>query len=179
MTVFWKFLSIFLTFPRITVPRTAGSINSFAGHGGRAPPAWSTITVDVEPRIEFGFDFSALCRMRGRGSPRFAVTRRPLGSKKSKRPAVSHRRKGVSCISALSTNNEYRRWSSPNFTTPGVQAIPRLVLACYYPPSCTLPSVQHIFRARPRGLVLSLVSWQIGGQIPRWFSQQALWSISQ
>lgn len=52
--------------------------------------------VDVGPRIEFGFDFSALCRTRGRGSPRFGAARRPLGSKKSKRPVVSHRWKGDS-----------------------------------------------------------------------------------
>lgn len=46
----------------------------------------------------------------------------------------------ISCISALSTNNVYPRWSSASPTTPGVQAIPRLVIACCRsPPSC-LPS---------------------------------------
>lgn len=57
---------------------------------------------------------------------------------------------GISCISGLSTNNVYRRWSSPSPTTPGVQAIPRLVIACCRSPSCPLPSVEHIFRERPR-----------------------------
>lgn len=128
-----------------------GPINSSRG---QQRSSFTCLNYDLRgrgTRIEFGFDFSGLCRVRGRGSPRFGAARRPLGSKKSKRPVVSHRWKGgISCISGLSTNNVYRRWSSPSPTTPGVQAIPRLVIACYRSPSCPLPSVEHIFRERPR-----------------------------
>lgn len=71
-----------------------GPINSSRG---QQRSSFTCLNYDLRgrgTRIEFGFDFSGLCRVRGRGSPRFGAARRPLGSKKSKRPVVSHRWKG-------------------------------------------------------------------------------------
>lgn len=99
---------------------------------------WISVERFLQGNSEFRF-LRFVGRARGRGSPRFAAARRPLASKKWKRPLVSHAGGGgeISCISALSTNNVYRRWSSANPTTPGAQAIPRLVIACYrVSPSC-------------------------------------------
>lgn len=73
-----------------------------------------------------------------RGSPRRVDPSLPRSG--NVRSYLTQMEGEISCISALSTNNVYPRWSSASPTTPGVQAIPRLVIACCRsPPSC-LPS---------------------------------------
>ena len=86
------------------------------------------------------FDFSGLWGARvgedPRGSPRRVDPSLPRSG--NVRSYLTRVEGEISCISALSTNNVHRRWSSASPTTPGVQAIPRLVIACYYAP--LLPS---------------------------------------
>lgn len=70
-------------------------------------------------------------RARGRGSPRFAGRRvdPSLPRSGNVRSYLTRLGREISCISALSTNNVHTSLVIP--TTPGVQAIPRLVIACY------------------------------------------------
>lgn len=105
------------------------------GRKFRDPPVLERLLDQLDSNSEFRF-LRFVGRARGRGSPRRVDPSLPRSG--NVRSYLTRVEGEISCISALSTNNVHRRWSSASPTTPGVQAIPRLVIACYYAP--LLPS---------------------------------------
>jgi len=102
-------------------------------------------------RIWFSFLRLVHRSERGRGSPRFARRVDLAGSEKSKRPAVSHARKGDFVHFGASLRIMYIVVAHRPARRPlGIEAIPRLVIACYRSLSCSL------FLPRSFSLSLSL-----------------------
>lgn len=91
-------------------------------------------------RIECGFDSSALCTALSvgedpRGSPSSSTS---AGSKKSKRAAISHTRKGDFVHFGASLRIMYTAVAHRPTPRPlGIEAIPRLVIACCHSLSCS------------------------------------------